>query len=376
MNSPFKYTDYVTNSHFIGRNNEVAHFCSLVREHKNILIYSPARTGKRSLIYNSLEKLKQEAYDYILIGMNLFNIRCIEAFMLHFTNTIFRNFASSPMEWTDMLRRYLPSAPYVIDSNAISPKFVYTTKELLTDEQISEFVNLPHKLSVEHNCHIVFYFEQFQDIILFSDPERIFKIFEREWKNHYNISYIVTGERKNAMDDIFETRKFFYNMMEKIEILPIDRKLFSDYIITGFLKAGKVINPEMAGEIYDTVEGDPWYTQHLAQICFDLTRGYMNDKTIETGLKNLINLHDFLFHNIAFNLSKHQLRFIKAVLEGVTKFSSADILAKYNLNSSANVNRLKEALTKKEIITFNKNKEIVFIDPLLKHWFIKHFFAK
>ena len=79
---------------------------------------------------------------------------------------------------------------------------------------------------------------------------------------------------------------------------------------------------------------------------------------------------------MAYGLSKHQLRFIKAVLEGVTHFSSADILDKYNLNSSANVNRLKEALTKKEIITFNEYKEAVFIDPLLKLWFANYFFVK
>ena len=53
-----------------------------------------------------------------------------------------------------------------------------------------------------------------------------------------------------------------------------------------------------------------------------------------------------------------------------------DILDKYNLNSSANVNRLKEALTKKEIITFNEYKEAVFIDPLLKLWFANYFFVK
>ena len=107
-----------------------------------------------------------------------------------------------------------------------------------------------------------------------------------------------------------------------------------------------------------------------------MTIGYLEDKTIDEALQNLINLHDFSFHTIAFGLSKHQLRFIKAVLNGVRKFSSADILDKYKLNSSANVNRLKEALQKKEIITYNGKKEIVVMDPLLKHWFIKYFFVK
>ena len=54
---------------------------------------------------------------------------------------------------------------------------------------------------------------------------------------------------------------------------------------------------------------------------------------------------------------------------------ATEIMKKYHLNSSANVNRLREALTKKEIVTFiNKNK-IEFNDALLKLWLGKHFFS-
>ena len=379
MDAPFEYFDYVTGSHFIGRDKEVKEFCRLIEQKKNILIYGQARTGKKSIIYNSFRELDRKGYKYSLIKMNLFNIRCIEAFMIRYTNHIVGKFAASGMEWSDYLSRYMPSAPYIVkegEQPGRSPRVIYNSKELLSDAQIREFLNLPERIATDLNCHIVLYFEQFQDIILFEDPDRIFSLFEKEWSRHTHVSYVVTGERKNAMDEIFEVKKYFYNLVDKIDVVPIEKKIFVDYIIKGFLKGGKVIRPEQAGYIYDTLEGDPWYAQHLASICYEMTIGYLEDKTIDEALQNLINLHDFSFHTIAFGLSKHQLRFIKAVLNGVRKFSSADILDKYKLNSSANVNRLKEALQKKEIITYNGKKEIVVMDPLLKHWFIKYFFVK
>ena len=379
MDAPFEYFDYVSGSHFIGRDKEVKEFCQLIEQKKNILIYGQARTGKKSIIYNSFRELDRKGYKYSLIKMNLFNIRCIEAFMIRYTNHIVGKFAASGMEWSDYLSRYMPSAPYIVkegEQPGRSPRFIYNSKELLSDAQIREFLNLPERIATDLNCHIVLYFEQFQDIILFEDPDRIFSLFEKEWSRHTHVSYVVTGERKNAMDEIFEVKKYFYNLVDKIDVVPIEKKIFVDYIIKGFLKGGKVIRPEQAGYIYDTLEGDPWYAQHLASICYEMTIGYLEDKTIDEALQNLINLHDFSFHTIAFGLSKHQLRFIKAVLNGVRKFSSADILDKYKLNSSANVNRLKEALQKKEIITYNGKKEIVVMDPLLKHWFIKYFFVK
>ncbi len=377
MDSPFDYTNYVTGATFIGRNKEVAIFCDTIKSRENVLLYGQARIGKRSLVYNALNKLKQESYNYRLLQMNLFNIRCIEAFMLKYTNTIFSHFAISPMEWNNMLKKYIPSAPYIFDEEEKkSTKFIYTTKDLLTNKQIEELLNLPQRLAHDYNAHIVIYFEQFQDILLFDDSHRIFSIFEKIWKTHTDVSYIITGERKNAMDQIFEHDKYFYRFARKIELHPINTEVFANFIVKSFLKGGKVIKQEQAEKLYNLVQGDPWYAQHLAAICYKMTQGYMTDKILDEALKALINLHEFMFHSVAYGLSKHQLRFIKAVLEGVTRFSSADILDKYNLNSSANVNRLKEALTKKEIITFNEHREAIFIDPLLKLWFTKYFFVK
>ncbi|MEF9986005.1 MAG: hypothetical protein RSC28_03730 [Bacteroidales bacterium] len=377
MESPFEYNKFVTGSNFIGRTKEVGILCNLLKERSNILIYSQARTGKKSLVCNSLDKLKQESYHFTMCNINLFNIRCIEAMMLKYTNEIFTCFSSSATEWNMLLKKYAPSAPYVIDEMSHSkPKFTYSEKELLSDSQIEEIIKLPEYLANENNTHIIMYVEQFQDILLFDDPHRVFNLLEKGWKQHLKVNYIITGERYNAMCEIFEEKKYFYHFAEQIKIVPIDEKIFTDYIVKGFLKAGKVVQPDLALSIYGTVGGDPWYVQHLASICFDMTRGYLNDTIVEQAVWCLINLHDYQFHSIVYGLSKHQLRFIKAILEGVTKFSSADILDKYKLNSSANVNRLKDALTKKEIITFDDKKEAVFMDPLLKLWFQKYFFVK
>ena len=70
----------------------------------------------------------------------------------------------------------------------------------------------------------------------------------------------------------------------------------------------------------------------------------------------------------------HQLSLQKAVLDGVTKFSASDVIEKYRLNSSANVRRVKDALRKKEIITFDEKDEPVILDPLFEYWVSKYYF--
>ena len=377
MDSPFEYNKPVSGSTFIGRQKELKLVCNLLRERNNVLIYGQARIGKKSLIHNSLKLLKDESYNFSNCNFTLFNIRCVEAMMLKFTNNLFSSISTSATEWNNFLKKYAPNAPYHLDEHFNhNLKLTYNTKDLLTDAQIEEILNLPEHIAKEYSTHLIIYIEQFQNILLFDNPNRVFKIMEKVWSNIAKTNFIITGERINAMNEIFEVNKYFYKFAERIKIVPIDEKIFTDYIIKGFLKAGKVANQDQASAIYNLVEGDPWYTQHLASICFDLTKGYLNDKIVEQAIWCLINLHDFQFHSVTYNLSRHQLRFLKAILEGVTKFSSADILDKYNLNSSANVTRVREALMKKEIITFPDRKEALFMDPLLKLWLVKYFFIK
>ena len=51
------------------------------------------------------------------------------------------------------------------------------------------------------------------------------------------------------------------------------------------------------------------------------------------------------------------------------------MIKKYSLNSSANVRRLKDALMKKEILTFEgQDERPVILDPLFEYWLKNHYF--
>jgi hypothetical protein len=76
------------------------------------------------------------------------------------------------------------------------------------------------------------------------------------------------------------------------------------------------------------------------------------------------------------DLTNYQVNLLRAITEGHSKFSSAEVIRSYGLNSSANVKRVKDALAKKEIITFGDNEEPSFIDPLFEYWVKKYFFRQ
>ena len=67
---------------------------------------------------------------------------------------------------------------------------------------------------------------------------------------------------------------------------------------------------------------------------------------------------------------------MKAVLDGVVRLSASEVIEKYHLNSSANVRRVKDALRKKEVMTFNEKDEPVIMDPLFEYWLTKYYFER
>ena len=86
------------------------------------------------------------------------------------------------------------------------------------------------------------------------------------------------------------------------------------------------------------------------------------------ALNAVIAIHQPRFQAITDDLTDFQMSLLKAVLDGVVKFSSTEVIEKYGLNSSANVRRVKDALMKKEVISFNEKEEPYFLDPLYQYW--------
>src|SRR5574344_219362 len=156
MESPFEYTHPVKELNFIGRSKEVNTLASLLKAKKNILCYGAPKIGKRSIINNTITKLVNEQYNFTLIELDLFNIRCVEAFLLRFANLIFRQLAKNNLDWGKLKENFIPSAPYEIETTDNGTiRFTYKTKELLNSIQIEELLNLPQKFAVESGRHVI-----------------------------------------------------------------------------------------------------------------------------------------------------------------------------------------------------------------------------
>ena len=64
MDTPFIYDKHVTGRYFIGRRSECMVLGNLLRAGEHVFIYEPPKTGKKSLIHQTLYNLRNDGLQF------------------------------------------------------------------------------------------------------------------------------------------------------------------------------------------------------------------------------------------------------------------------------------------------------------------------
>lgn len=380
MESSFVYNKPVTGKYNIGRRQDATILANFLDQGECISIYEPPKSGKRSLVQQTFFNMRVASKKFVPIQISLLNIRTIADVMMRLGSEVIKNLSRSPESYPNAVASFLDGTHFVFDPE------VYAAKEQILsltwdidDADIRAILMLPYRMATVTGQKAVVVIEEFQNIMLTEDGDKVCAIMHGildkiSLEDRKYCSYIFMGSKVNAMKDIFEVRKLFYRKVEHLALSPIDTKDIIDHTVRGFLGSGKVLDRDLMLGVCKVFKGNIWYIQHFASICDSLSKGYMMEPVLVEALDTLISIHEPRFQAIMNDLTTYQVCLLRAILDGYTKFSSSEVIQRYNLNSSANVRRLKDALCKKEIVTFDDKDEPHILDPLFEHWVRKFFF--
>lgn len=382
MDSPFIYDRYVTGKNFIGRKADCQILSNLLNANENVVMYEPPKTGKMSVVQQTLFNMRISGKAFSVASMNFFNKRTMEQFLTCFGTSVIRSVASTPEEYGNAVAECLSGTHFRFDRQLFSmTDQVVSIEGELDRSDMERMMELPYKLASLHGTHIYVIISEFQNFLEDERCEDLFKVLEeilaqKQEEGNPSASFILCGSRVNAMKYIFAEKKWFYRLIEHLPLNMVEDREIIDYVVKGYLLSGKVVEKELVMGMCKMFRNNLWYINHFTSICDSMSKGYINEGIMMEALRIMISIHEPKFMGIMDNLTNHQISFLRAVLDGVTKFSSTDTIAKYGLNSSANVRRVKDALKKKEIVTFDEKDEPEVIDPLFRYWAEKYYFEK
>lgn len=368
MNRAFVYGMSVEGQNFTDRVNETKRLKMDFENGINVILISPRRMGKSSLV----KKVKSEITDPTIkvIFMDIYDCRDEYDFYNRFASVLMKETATKSEQIIENIKRFLVR---------LTPKIAFSPEPLseislslgITPQnyQPEEILQLPELIAKEQDIHIIICIDEFQEIGEFSNSLTVQKRLRGIWQHQRNVSYCLFGSKRHLMTKLFQNRKMpFYQFGEMMYLSPIPTTEWVTFICSRFASQGKHISEALAQRICETVENHSSYVQQLAWNVLAETDYEANEQNFENGVQALLAQCSALFEQQLQGLTSYQMNFIRAICNGVnTDFGSKAILEEYKLGSKSNITRIKTSLQDRELIEITQNG-IFLEDPVFKLW--------
>lgn len=374
-NKPFIFGVATSGDNFTDREKETTRLLSNFTHGVNTVLISPRRWGKTSLVKKVCKMAQSDKLK--IVYLDIFSCRTDREFYDAFASAVLKQTSSKFDEIIENSKIFLSriSPKFTMGSDPMSDFSISLELNQKSDD-IDEILQLPEKIAQKKGVRIVICIDEFQQIAEFKDSKSFQKRLRSVWQLQQSVSYCLFGSKKHLMNELFEKKSLpFYKFGDSIYLPKISTADWISYICERFESTGKHISRELAERVCVAVDNHSSYVQQLAWLLWIHTNDEATEQNFANAYQDLIDQNSPLFQKQTENLSSYQMNFLRALVDGVhSEFTSAEILQKYQLGSSANVSTIKRALIKKELIE-TENKQVQLADPVMKLW-LKQEFAK
>jgi len=376
MKTPFVFGRIAKDENFTDREVETNHLAGNFRSLINTIIISPRRWGKSSLVERAAGMAVKKDKSLRICRIDLFSIRSEEQFYVILATEVLRSASTKWEEAVESARKFLKQVVPKITLNADpANEFSLSFDWAEIKKNPDEILDLAEKIVTRKKLKMVVCIDEFQNIGEFDDPLFFQKRLRSHWQKHQNVSYCLYGSKRHMMLDVFTNPSMpFYKFGDLIFLEKIDTVSWTIFISERFSSTGKSITGTDAQMIVKLADNHPYYVQQLAQQAWLRTVRTCDGDTVKQAFRSIIEQLSLLFATITETITTNQLNLLRALVAGETALSSHEVLLKYGLISSANVNRSRKSLIEKEILD-NKAGVITFQDPMYRNWLETEFFV-
>lgn len=377
MEKPFVYGELAQKENFIDRVEDRRQLKSFLGNGINVMLISPRRWGKSSLVRAATEEMMTED--------KRVRVCYIDAFSIHSTTEFYNAFASAVIEGTSTslekrfedIKRFIQviSPSFTIKSDTIN-SFSMDLKIKPLEQSGMEILRLPEKIAKEKGLHVIVCIDEFQNLANLPDWKSLEGKMRAEWQLQHDTTYCLYGSKRHMMMDIFgNSNNPFYRFGELIFLNKISKEYWIPYIVDGFARTGKLISACFAERICDTVQCHSWYVQQLSFFVWSNTDDVVTEDILNRQIQTLIDTNMPMFMNESESLSPAQIGMLAAVSNGEEKLNSQAVVRNYKLGNQQTITRNKKRLQELDIIERHGDR-FVFVDAVYELWFRQQYWKQ
>lgn len=376
--NPFRYGKLVDNEFFIDRDKDRSILKNLLVSGTNVILMSPRRWGKSSLVKQSMIEILKEYSDIKVCFIDAFSVHSTSEFYGIFSKEVIKSTSSTWKNWVTSAKKYFKSIKPVISLGAdpmsdFSLSFDFDEN---VPAETSEVLELPEKIAEDKQIRVIVCIDEFQSLARLSDYPVLEDMMRSIWQKQPYVSYCLYGSQRHMMEDIFNSpQKPFFKFGQSMYLNKIAESEWIPFIVNGFNRTKKTISEELATRIAQTVRNHSWYVQQYASCVWNFTpKGKsVTENSLDDAMEWMIETNLPNFQNLYGVLTGSQVGLLKAIAKGEKQLSSAEVIKKYNLGSSASVAKNKKILLNNDYIA-SVGECFEFVDPVFEIWFRQYSF--
>ena len=371
--NPFRFGQVVTDDLFCNRTSEIRQITHDLAGGQSIVLYSPRRCGKTSLLRAVSKKLKT---GNVLYGhVDFFACNSEEKVLQAVSGAAGKIVVDDLKSIEKFMRKaagFFTRTRFGVRVEPGESGSITLWPEL--SPQSSSFDTLSDALAglnaflkkAKKRAAIVF--DEFQQVL------RVNSSLEAEFRtivqHQDRIAFAFLGSRMHLLQDMFtnESRPF-YNSAKLIELGPISSKELARFIHSRFKRIGVAIPIDLALAIAAKTKGHPDYTQRLCSHIFDVLESEtVSEEAVKAGLAHMLASLTALFGGIYEELPLRESQVMTILAEqGPTATFSSKILQPYDMGTPA-LHKALSNLVKKDLVRRAQDKKYHIIDTFLAEW--------
>lgn len=361
MENPFKYGVEVTGGDFVDREKELAEMRREVLSGKSIILYSPRRLGKSSLLKELFKRLKGEA---ILVYVKLYGVESKQVFAGKIAESVVTSAYTKVDRIKEALRLLKELKPNLILTPDGEVKLEISRR--IATRGIEEVLDFPERMAEKRGMRIVVAFDEFQEISLLDGAE-LEKLMKAKFEEHKHAAYVFAGSRRHLLHQIFadENRPLF-KFAKPMELGNIPKEKFSKFISRKFRGTGGSIAGEVISRVLEFTDGHPYFTQQLCHELWYLAKRVRDPSMVNQAIDVVLTHYGVEYERIWDGVrSGVQRRLLLGMArEHEPNLYSTEFIVEYQLKTVAHVQRALKLLENKGLVEKRKIVDLFFAEWL------------
>jgi uncharacterized protein len=373
--NPFRYGAVARGPYFTDRGRELGTLLPDLRGGQDVVVVSPRRYGKTSLVERAIETLRAEGT--LVAYLDLLGAPTKEELADDLAQAFYDGLVSPVEHALDRVRNFfshLRIAPRITLGEDGKPQFEFLGYERGDDLNalIEGLLALPGRVAVDGR-KVVVVFDEFQEIVSIDEglPGQIRSAFQRQPA----VAHVYLGSKRHLMEPLFMNRAApLYRSAKPLQLGPIEADAFLGFLRQRFGAGGVKVDEEPLRQLLSLTGGRPYETQELCSFAWTRARleGQVVDLELVTrALADLLDAESARYLAVYDRLAPSQRALLIALARDSGRVFAEEYRRRHNLGSASSMQKALAALDKLDLVEPLEDGGHALTDIFLRLWLLR-----